>query len=143
VVAQDTPGRFASDGEWLPWKSEREDGYDTVEWAASLPGSNGKVGISVAVSSAALSGVPPSRGRRTWSPSRRPRPGRTIVVKAGHRLRVQVTSSNFPRWDRNLNTGQDVTEGTTARVAQQRIHHDRDRPSRITLPIVPAEPEAD
>jgi putative CocE/NonD family hydrolase len=60
----------------------------------------------------------------------------SIVIKAGHRLRVQVTSSNFPRWDRNLNTNELVTEGTTIRVAQQRIYHDRSRPSRITLPIV-------
>ena len=45
VVAQDTRGRYSSDGEWLPWKYEREDGYDTVEWAASLPGSNDKVGM--------------------------------------------------------------------------------------------------
>lgn len=60
----------------------------------------------------------------------------SIVIRAGHRLRVQVTSSNFPRWDRNLNTGEPVTVGTTMRVAHQRIFHDRDRPSRITLPIV-------
>lgn len=60
-----------------------------------------------------------------------------VVVKAGHRLRVQVTSSNFPRWDRNLNTGEPVTEGTTIRVAQQRIYHDRNRRSRVVLPIVP------
>jgi putative CocE/NonD family hydrolase len=60
----------------------------------------------------------------------------SIVIRAGHRLRVQVTSSNFPRWDRNLNTGEPVTEGTTMRVAHQRIFHDRDRPSRVTLPIV-------
>ncbi len=45
VVSQDTRGRFTSDGEWAPWKHEREDGYDTVEWAASLPGSNGRVGM--------------------------------------------------------------------------------------------------
>jgi putative CocE/NonD family hydrolase len=61
----------------------------------------------------------------------------SIVVRTGHRLRVQVTSSNFPRWDRNLNTGEPVTEGTTMRVSQQRISHDRNRPSRIILPIVP------
>ena len=60
----------------------------------------------------------------------------SIVIRAGHRLRVHVTSSNFPRWDRNLNTGEPVTEGTTMRVAQQRIFHDSERPSRITLPIV-------
>ncbi|MFE2219394.1 CocE/NonD family hydrolase [Streptomyces canus] len=58
------------------------------------------------------------------------------VFKAGHRIRVQVTSSNFPRWDRNLNTGEPETEGTTTRVAQQRIFHDRSRPSHIRLPIV-------
>ncbi|GGF14850.1 CocE/NonD family hydrolase [Subtercola lobariae] len=45
VVIQDTRGRFASEGEWLPWAFEREDGYDTIEWAAQLPGSNGKVGM--------------------------------------------------------------------------------------------------
>ena len=45
VVQQDTRGRYASDGEWLPWAHERADGYDTVEWAARLAGSNGKVGM--------------------------------------------------------------------------------------------------
>ncbi|MEU7816907.1 CocE/NonD family hydrolase [Pseudonocardia sp. NPDC049154] len=45
VINQDTRGRFTSDGEWLPWKYEREDGYDTVEWAASLPYSSGRVGM--------------------------------------------------------------------------------------------------
>ena len=61
----------------------------------------------------------------------------SIVVQAGHRLRVQVTSSNFPRWDRNLNTAEPETEASTIRVAQQRIFHDRDRPSRLILPVVP------
>ncbi len=45
VVIQDTRGRFASEGEWIPLHFEREDGYDTVEWAAKLPGSNGRVGM--------------------------------------------------------------------------------------------------
>jgi putative CocE/NonD family hydrolase len=45
VVVQDTRGRFASDGEWIPLRFEREDGHDTVEWAARLPGSNGHVGM--------------------------------------------------------------------------------------------------
>lgn len=45
VVVQDTRGRFASEGEWMPLRYEREDGYDTVEWAARLPGSNGRVGM--------------------------------------------------------------------------------------------------
>jgi putative CocE/NonD family hydrolase len=61
----------------------------------------------------------------------------SVVIRAGHRLRVHVTSSNFPRWDRNLNTGEPVTAGITTRVAQQRVYHDRSRPSRIVLPVVP------
>ena len=45
VVVQDTRGRFASEGEWDPFRFERPDGYDSVEWAARLPGSNGRVGM--------------------------------------------------------------------------------------------------
>ncbi len=45
AIAQDVRGRFESDGEWYPFKHESADGYDTVEWAAALPYSNGKVGM--------------------------------------------------------------------------------------------------
>ncbi|MFL5863620.1 MAG: CocE/NonD family hydrolase [Solirubrobacteraceae bacterium] len=45
VVIQDTRGRFASDGNWMPFQYETQDGYDTVQWAAQLPGSNGRVGM--------------------------------------------------------------------------------------------------
>ena len=45
VVAQDVRGRFTSEGEWYPFKNESLDGHDTVEWAAALSYSNGKVGM--------------------------------------------------------------------------------------------------
>jgi putative CocE/NonD family hydrolase len=45
VVVQDARGRFASDGMWEPFRFDADDGYDTVEWAARLPGSNGRVGM--------------------------------------------------------------------------------------------------
>ena len=45
VVAQDVRGRYTSEGEWYTFKHESNDGYDTVEWAAALPHSNGKVGM--------------------------------------------------------------------------------------------------
>ena len=45
VVVQDVRGRYASEGDWYPFKYESQDGYDTVEWAATLPYSNGKVGM--------------------------------------------------------------------------------------------------
>ncbi len=45
VVVQDTRGRFTSEGDWYPLRHEGPDSYDTIEWAAALPGSNGKVGM--------------------------------------------------------------------------------------------------
>src|SRR6267143_6285404 len=45
AIIQDTRGRFASGGEFYPFRDEANDGYDTVEWAAALPYSNGKVGM--------------------------------------------------------------------------------------------------
>jgi uncharacterized protein len=45
VINQDVRGRYTSDGEWYPFLHESNDGYDTVEWAAALPYSNGKVGM--------------------------------------------------------------------------------------------------
>ena len=60
------------------------------------------------------------------------------VFKPGHRIRIEVSSSNFPRWDRNPNTGGPFGEETELLRATQTIFHDRDRPSRIILPIIPA-----
>ena len=45
VIVQDVRGRYSSDGDWYPFKNESNDGFDTVEWAAALPYSNGKVGM--------------------------------------------------------------------------------------------------
>ena len=45
VVVQDVRGRYTSGGDWYVFKNESNDGFDTVEWAASLPNSNGKVGM--------------------------------------------------------------------------------------------------
>ena len=45
AIVQDVRGRYTSEGEWYPFLNESKDGYDTVEWAASLPYSNGKIGM--------------------------------------------------------------------------------------------------
>lgn len=60
------------------------------------------------------------------------------VFLAGHRIRVDVSSSNFPRYNRNLNTGNDIATDTEVRVAHQVVFHDPERPSRIRLPVIPA-----
>ena len=60
------------------------------------------------------------------------------LFKAGHRVRVQVTSSHFPHWDRNLNTGNPVGTDRLAdrRVAVQTVLHDATHPSRVVLPVL-------
>jgi putative CocE/NonD family hydrolase len=52
---------------------------------------------------------------------------------AGHRLRVAITSSNFPRFDRNLNTGLNPSESDKMKVATNTIYHDKKHPSHLTV----------
>ena len=59
------------------------------------------------------------------------------VVLSGHRLRLEISSSNFPRFDRNLNSGEDQATGTRWQTARQTIFHDARYPSHITLPVIP------
>lgn len=60
------------------------------------------------------------------------------LFRAGHRIRLDVTSSSFPRWDRNPNTGHELGADAELRQARQTIFHDARRPSRVVLPLVPA-----
>ena len=57
------------------------------------------------------------------------------VFRAGHRIRVDVASSNYPRFDRNPNTGRPVAAETVFRVASQKVHHDSAHPSHVSLPV--------
>lgn len=61
----------------------------------------------------------------------------SMVFLPGHRLRLDISSSNFPRIDRNPNTGGPIGFETEWRVAQQRIHHAAARPSHLRLPVIP------
>ncbi len=59
------------------------------------------------------------------------------VFKRGHRLRLYVSSSNFPRFSRNLNTGELMLGASRMVTAKQTIYHDKDHPSALVLPIIP------
>jgi uncharacterized protein len=59
------------------------------------------------------------------------------LFRRGHRIGLEVSSSNFPRFDRNLNTGHELGADAEMRPALQTIFHDREHPSRLVLPIVP------
>ena len=60
------------------------------------------------------------------------------VFLPGHRVRVDISSSNFPRIDRNLNTGGPIGFETEWRVAHNTIHHGGSQQSRLVLPVIPA-----
>jgi hypothetical protein len=63
--------------------------------------------------------------------------GTSNVFKAGHRIRVEISSSNFPKWARNLNTGENTGSDAMPRIAAQTVYHDRRRASHIVLPVIP------
>jgi predicted acyl esterase len=62
--------------------------------------------------------------------------------KAGHRVRVQVSSGAFPRYARNPGTGEPIATATTLKVAEQAVYHDPAHPSAVILPILQTAPVA-
>ena len=58
------------------------------------------------------------------------------LFRAGHRIRLEVSSSNFPRFDRNLNTGNIPGLDDEMRVALQTIHHSGQYASFLRLPVI-------
>ena len=62
--------------------------------------------------------------------------GTANVFRAGHRIRLEVSSSNFPRFDRNLNTGRLAATDADPQVAVNTVFHDATRPSHVVLPVI-------
>jgi len=62
------------------------------------------------------------------------------VFRQGHRIRLEVSSSNYPRFDRNPNTGGFIPTEMEGAIAQQTVYHSANYPSRLILPIIPTEP---
>jgi uncharacterized protein len=61
----------------------------------------------------------------------------SYVFQPGHRIRLEISSSDFPRFDRNLNTGEDSATGTSMEIAHQTVYHNRQYPSHLVLPVIP------
>ena len=57
--------------------------------------------------------------------------------REGHRVRLEIASSNFPQFDRNPNTGSPFGQDAVLRKARQTVYHDPEHPSHILLPVVP------
>ena len=60
----------------------------------------------------------------------------SIVFRQGHRIRLEIASSNFPRFDRNPNTDAPIATATLTAVARQAVHHSSRARSRLVLPVV-------
>jgi putative CocE/NonD family hydrolase len=59
------------------------------------------------------------------------------VFTRGHRIRIQISSTDFPRLHRNPNTGAPLLEDAALVPVIQTVHHDADHPSHVTLPVIP------
>jgi putative CocE/NonD family hydrolase len=62
----------------------------------------------------------------------------SMVFKKGHRIRLDISSSNFPRFDINPNTGEPLNDNRRRQVAENTIYLDAKHPSHIVLPVIPA-----
>jgi len=94
-----------------------------------------------------LEGVTRVRYRDSYAKPQMMQPGKVYEVPVdlhatswylppGHRVRVEISSSSFPRFDRNLNTGGRNYDETTWRGAKNSVHHTAAHPSRLSLPVV-------
>jgi putative CocE/NonD family hydrolase len=88
------------------------------------------------------------RYRESWERPRMLEPERPVQItvsafptgnlfEAGHRIRLDVSSSNFPRFDINWNTGEPEARATGKAIARNTVFFDRDMPSHVVLPIIP------
>jgi hypothetical protein len=88
------------------------------------------------------------RYRNSWEKPELLQPGVPVAVmveafptsnlfKRGHRIRLDISSSNFPHFDVNPNTGAPEGKGLSRHVARNTIYLDRERPSHVVLPIIP------
>ena len=94
-------------------------------------------------------GILRARYRDSWEHPKMLTPGEPVEItieafptsnlfKKGHRIRVDISSSNFPHFDVNPNTGAPEGTGLTRQVARNTVFVDQARPSRVILPIIPA-----
>ncbi len=63
--------------------------------------------------------------------------GTSVAFQPGHHIRVDITSSHFPQFDRNPNTGEPFGTGAQVKIAHQTVYHSGSRSSHILLPVIP------
>ena len=102
-------------------------------------------GRSINVAEGVLAGALPRQFERSQARSTQARPyemevdliGTANRFQKGHRIRVHVTSSHFPQFSRNPNTGEPFGTSATVKTAEQTVYHSAARASHILLPVIP------
>ena len=132
----DIRGRGDSGGEYHylynAQHTEADDGYDAVEWLAAQSWCEAILRM---------------RFRNGFEREELMEPGRVYAIgielqptanrfMPGHRIRIDISSSNFPLWDSNRNTGEPLGLERTSVAAHQTVFHDAVHPSHVVLPIV-------
>jgi predicted acyl esterase len=146
VLVQSTRGTFGSGGAFDPLRRERDDGLDTLDWVIK----QGWFGESMILVGSSYLGVV------QWAVARAPRPCSRTVIRYGRGgvarfLRLAAarlsgatparhwaggeSGGAFPRYDRNLGTGEPRATATAMQVAQQQVFHDAQHPSAVILPV--------
>jgi predicted acyl esterase len=111
VAIQDVRGRHASQGDFYPFRHEGNDGIDMTRWLIKQSWCNGKIG--------AFGGS--YLGFTQWA------------MATGN---PGISSSNFPRYDPNPNTGADITVERNPVKASQQVRHSLQYPSALILPVM-------
>jgi predicted acyl esterase len=64
----------------------------------------------------------------------------SLVFKRGHRIRLDISSSNFPRFDVNPNSGEPLNNNRRSQIAENTVYLDAKHPSQFIVPVIPAGP---
>ena len=131
-ATQDCRGRFASEGTFFPFLDDPKDGHDTIVWLAEHPLCNGKVGMHGPSYMAWTQKPTPMKLGQIYRLAF-PLEPTANRFKAGHRIRVDICSSNFPNFDINPNTGD--PNDRRPRIAANTVYHDAGHASYIELPV--------
>jgi len=161
VVIQGTRGRYESEGRHVPFQKERVDVFvytsPILEEDIEVTG-NIKVILYISTTSTNTDftvklvdvhtngndyNVSEGILRQDYKPSDFPVKieidlwPTSIVFFKGHRIRLEISSSNYPRFDRNQNTGREIYQETKTVTAIQKVYHGPESPSELILPIIP------
>ena len=128
AVVQDVRGKYKSGGEFYGFINERDDGLQTLRWIRAQPWSDGRVAGWEGGAKVRFSGSQPEvKNISVWATG--------YQLKTGHKLRVFIASSWFPRYNRSLNSCEPISDAKNIVPAHQKVWFGAATPSSVNLPV--------